>query len=257
MASLRLFALFVSLGACATAGPSQPNTNNDASVNEDASLEVDANNCATQPCDILTQCGCTSNAACDVDGNDLDGPACRAVAANAAGEGGECAGGVTTCQPGTVCIGNLCSVCKKYCDADAECGQPRGKCIIEITDGTNPIPNIPKVCSSNCDPANVNVGGCPTGMKCGFFVAPGNVTIVDCDVAQTGVQGTNCEVGTTNTGNEEICGPGFTCTTLDNNAFNCRKVCNRTANTGCVGAQTCIAFDPALIVAGTEYGVCN
>jgi hypothetical protein len=256
MASLRLPALLLIVAACATAGSSQ-NQQNDGPPADDAPQAIDGNNCAMQPCDILAQCGCATGTACDIDGMDLDGSACRTVAATAQAEGGSCAN-TSGCQGGTVCLGSP-GVCKKYCDENSDCGQPRGQCLIEITDGTNPIPNIPKTCSANCDPVNVAAGGCPSGMKCGFFTtgAPTNIDFVDCDGAGTLVQGGNCEIGTTNTGNDALCGPDFLCTTLNNTDFNCRHICNRTANTGCVGAQTCIAFNPVLMVSGTEYGVCN
>src|SRR5438094_301535 len=73
---------------CATAGGEQPPPNGDAptvDANTDGpTVGLDANGCATQPCDILSQCGCVATTqACDVDTTDLMGSACRAVASTA------------------------------------------------------------------------------------------------------------------------------------------------------------------------------
>jgi hypothetical protein len=258
MALLRLPALFMLVvAACATAGKSDPNQQKDAPTNDDASLTVDGNNCATQPCDILSQCGCVGGSACDVDGTDLNGTACRTIAATAVGEGGGCSN-VSGCQAGTVCLGNAPGVCKKYCDANTDCGQPRGQCLIEITDGTNPIPGVPKTCSSSCDPTNVAAGGCPAAanVKCGLFNtgATTNINFVDCAAAGTLVQGGNCGPSP---GNDALCGPNFLCTSVTAGVFACRRTCIVGGTGICVGAQTCIPFNPVFMLGAVNYGVCN
>jgi hypothetical protein len=251
----------VLLLACAKAGGSQPNGQADApaSGDDDAAIDIDAanvlpdaNTCATQPCDILTQCGCGAMA-CDIDGTDLMGTACRAIV-TPGHETSSCST-ASRCDKGFVCAG---STCKKYCGTNADCGSPRGQCVIDITDGTNPIPGIPSVCSSNCDPTNVAAGGCPAGDKCGLFTAThAGVThnIADCSIAGAGIQGTNCKVGAV--GDDTLCGPDFSCTTINAGTnFNCRRQCNKTAGGGC-GALTCIGFNPAFTIGAVEYGVCN
>lgn len=248
------------LVACATAGR-DPAAQSDGPLlfddsQTDAMLTIDANNCTMQPCTILPQCGCASGAACDVDGEDLEGGACRVVAPTAKGEGEACSS-FTQCTAGNVCLSD--GVCRKYCDADADCGQPRGKCVIDLVNNGTPLPNVPPVCSSNCDPTNTAAGGCPAGKKCGVFLVTRmgvDHDITDCSTAGTQVQGGNCEVGATNTGNDALCAADFMCTTLDNAAFNCRRICN-VAAPNCAGL-TCIEFeDPGLVIGGVEYGVCN
>jgi hypothetical protein len=51
----------------------------DAAVPVDAAVPIDANGCATQPCSLAPQCGCTAPLTCDIDFTDLMGTACRAV----------------------------------------------------------------------------------------------------------------------------------------------------------------------------------
>jgi hypothetical protein len=218
---------------------------------------ADANDCVTQPCDILTQCGCNSVQACDIDLTDLDGTACRAIDSEGT-ETSECES-TTACDRGYVCLGNDAgSSCKRYCDDNLDCEQPRGQCVIEITDGTNPIPGIPTACSSNCIPSNVAAGGCPTGFKCGMFTQTFEGTdynISDCQPAGAGGQGASCEVA--NVPDDALCAPDFLCTTVDGDNFNCRRICTRPSGPECPGSTDCLGFDPAYTLAGTEYGVCN
>lgn len=253
------------LVSCAKAGHDQPNGQSDAPAGgDDAATDIDApvlgpdaNTCATQPCDILTQCGCGTGA-CDIDGTDLMGTACRTVFTPGR-ETSTCANS-TRCDKGFVCLNsNNQGTCRKYCSANADCGAPRGQCVIDINDGSgNPIAGIPSVCSSNCDPSNAAAGGCPPGDKCGLF----NVThlavahdVAICSVAGAGVQGANCKVGAN--GDDTLCGVDFLCTTVNAGTnFNCRRICNKTAGGGC-GGLTCISFSPAVTIGGAEYGVCN
>jgi len=189
---------------------------------------------------------------CDIDGDDLMGTACRVVAANASAEGGAC-GNVTNCQPGNVCLAG--GFCRKYCDDSADCGQPRGQCLIQITDGTNPIPGIPKTCTSNCDPTNVALGGCPAAQKCGLFVLDvGGVdtNIVDCDTAGTGTQGVACT--TNGVADDSKCAKDFTCVTQGANNT-CRRSCPVGGVNPCT-AGVCTAFSIPFVVGGINYGFC-
>jgi hypothetical protein len=204
----------------------------------------------TQPCDILEQCGCDANTACDLDASDNMGTACRMILTPGT-ETSACTAD-TRCDRGYRCLG-VAGACRKYCDADADCGTPRGKCIFEITSGGVAIPGIPKVCSSNCDPTGSSAGICPANFKCGIFTASGQ-NISDCTRAGAGQQGASCQGG--GQGDEAACGAGFLCTTVNAGVnFNCRRICNRAAPN--CGGLTCIAFNPAFTLAGVEYGVCN
>lgn len=256
--TIRLSALIACTLACATAGnqgqPTDGQPSSDAAT--DAPLEIDANNCAMQPCTILPQCGCASDAACDIDGNDLNGGACRPVNATANPEGGACSS-PAGCAAGTVCLAS--GVCKKYCDGNDDCVAPRGQCVIEIQSGGTPVPNVPLVCSSGCDPSNnAAAGGCPTGKKCGMFVVDRNgveLDIADCSTAGALTQGGNC-TGAGN-GDDNLCAVDHSCTTLNGTVFNCRRVCQIGGAAVCGGGLACIGFNPPINIGGAEYGVCN
>jgi hypothetical protein len=224
---------------------------------------IDANTCPTSPCDIYAQCGCTSPLVCDLDFTDLMGNSCRAV--NMAGtETSTCySGNPATAQPsycagGYICLGSgTDAACEHYCDASSDCGQPRGQCVIQVTNGTTPIPNV-QVCSSNCNPVNSAAGPCPpNATKCGFFTVNNALTgnqdrdIVDCTAAGTGTHGATCA-------NDSTCAADTLCSTY-NTATRCRRVCNRTTGgneCASLSGTTCIGFNPALTIGGTEYGVC-
>jgi len=264
--SVKIPLLFGLIGvlACATASREQPidptidATSIDSPTIEDDAAVVgpDANTCATQPCDILTQCGCGAMA-CDIDSSDNMGTACRTIF-TPGHETNTCAN-PTRCDKGFVCLGGGGGgTCKKYCGTNADCGAPRGQCVIDINSGGTPLVGIPSVCSSNCDPTNTAAGGCPGGHKCGLFTQTHQAmtfNIADCSAAGSGVQAANCKVGAA--GDDTLCAADFLCTTVNAGTnFNCRRICNRTLNTGC-GALTCIGFNPANTIGGTEYGVCN
>lgn len=254
----RIIVVVVFLGACASAGRDQPAVNDappvvDAPPPVDAPpLPPDANNCATQPCDILSQCGCGAGSACDIDDEDNMGTACRTVF-TPGDEESTCIN-ATRCDAGFVCLfdaGTNVGNCKRYCDADADCGTPRGRCIITITSGGQPIADIPKACSSNCDPTNTAAGGCPSSRKCSLFNAAGT-GIVDCAIAGTGTQGASCQSG--GVADDKLCAPDFLCTTVGA-AVACRRICRVGDNSTC-GGLTCIPFETPFVV-DVEYGVCN
>ena len=248
--------------ACATASRDLPggdsNGNGDSNVRHDGAVQMDANNCATQPCDILSQCGCGSGA-CDIDGSDLVGTACRMI--TTPGHAGDACGGPGDCDKDFVCLGGSGDAsCHKYCASTADCTSPRGMCIIDITNGTNPIQGVPPACTSNCDPLDAATPGCATGLRCSIFSTThmgSAYNYTDCEAVGTGTQGTNCKVGTN--GDDTLCKTGFFCTTVNGGAnFNCRKYCTLNPAGGqCTGGLTCLAFNPILTVVGVEYGVCN
>lgn len=222
---------------------------------------VDANTCPTSPCDLHAQCGCTSPLVCDLDFTDLVGNSCRAV--NQPGtETSRCAQGATPqssyCAGGYVCLGTDANAsCSKYCDASSDCGQPRGQCVIQLTNGGTPIAGA-TTCSSNCNPVDSAAGGCPAGDKCGFFTVnnalTGNVDrdIVDCTTPGAGAHGATCT-------DDSTCSSNTMCTTY-NSLTRCRRVCNRTTGgneCATLAGTTCVGFAaPGLVVGGTEYGIC-
>ncbi|MEZ4401340.1 MAG: hypothetical protein R3B06_15045 [Kofleriaceae bacterium] len=222
-----------------------------ASLDAMADAAIDANTCSTQPCSLYPQCGCTAPLTCDIDFTDLMGTACRAV--NAPGMEGSTCGSFSECAAGYVCAGGRCH---RYCDTDASCPQPRGMCAIQITDqGGAPIAGA-VTCSANCNPAQSAAGGCPAGQKCGFFTVmrgtpPASVDIVDCATPGAGAHGAACTTDAT-------CAADTLCSTV-NAAQRCRRVCTRPAGNECaaVPGTTCVGFNPALTVGGTEYGVCG
>jgi hypothetical protein len=240
------------LAACAKAASS--GTQGDAAPDTAKPIDaaIDGNGCAAQPCTILPQCGCAGQTACDVDTSDNMGTACRPV--NVPGRETSACTSLDRCDKGYVCLGGSSyATCKKYCMADADCGTPRGRCAIDISSGGMPIAGIPSACSSNCNPISTSAPECPPSYKCSLFTATHNgsqVKITDCSPAGTGTQGANCM------GNESLCAPGYLCTTLDGTNYACRRVCNKTANTGCTGSQTCLGFTTPHTV-DIEYGVCN
>jgi hypothetical protein len=127
----------------------------DAAVPVDAAVPIDANGCATQPCSLAPQCGCTAPLTCDIDFTDLMGTACRAV--NVPGTETSTCTTFSECAAGYVCAGGHCL---KYCANDASCPQPRGLCAIQITDGMGAAIPGAVTCSSNCDPTNSAGGAC-------------------------------------------------------------------------------------------------
>src|ERR1043165_3563772 len=162
------------------------------------------NGCATQPCSILPQCGCASTDACDIDFSDVNGTACRVI--NKPGTETSTCDQASKCDRGFACIGCTQAVCKRYCSVDADCGSPRGQCVIDITSAGQPIPGVPSVCSSNCDPVNTGTTFCPANFKCNIFVQTHNgqqKNIVDCSVAGAGKQGANCK--SNNVGVDTLC----------------------------------------------------
>jgi hypothetical protein len=221
----------------------------DAAVPVDAAVPIDANGCATQPCSLAPQCGCTAPLTCDIDFTDLMGTACRAV--NVPGTETSTCTTFSECAAGYVCAGGHCL---KYCANDASCPQPRGLCAIQITDGMGAAIPGAVTCSSNCDPTNSAGGACPTGQKCGFFTTTrggADLDILECTAPGAGGIGAACV-------DDSTCSANTLCTTVSAQS-RCRRVCNRSAGgneCATVPGTTCIGFGTPLTIGGTEYGVC-
>ena len=214
-------------------------------------MPIDGSTCPTTPCDLVAQCGCGTNQACDIDFTDLMGTACRGVAT--AGDQNDTCTAINQCGAGYVCVGDgTNNTCEQYCDADADCGSPRGQCVIQLVDNAQaPIPGA-VTCSSNCDPASATNAVCPTGWGCDLYTATFNNVahdIVDCRAPGARTQGQTCD-STTN-----ICAAGLTCVN-DGTANVCGQICRRPAGTECTNGTTCYGFGTAFVVGGQEYGVC-
>jgi hypothetical protein len=248
----------VALVSCARAEPPAMQQDAPPLPQIDAPLDIDAPGidaqvCATSPCDIQSQCGCDSTMACDVDFSDLMGTACRPKTDTGI-EGTSCGGALGSpqqCAKKYICIGAGSNrSCERYCAANTECLQPRGQCVIQVTANSQPIPGA-VTCSSNCDPSAATNPLCPASWTCDLFTATFQTVahnIVDCRVAGGAATGAACSASV-------ACAAGLTCIT-QGTAMKCAKICKPPANTGCPGATTCSSFATPFTVAGTEYGVC-
>lgn len=214
-------------------------------------MPIDGSTCPTAPCDLVEQCGCAMNQACDVDFSDLDGTACRGVAT--AGDENDTCTAINQCAAGNVCVGDgTNNSCEHYCADNSDCAGPRGQCVIQLNDGTDPIPGA-VTCSSNCNPATATNPLCPTGWTCDVFTATFGGTdhdIADCRVAGTRQIDQTCSA-------TMACAAGLSCVNTGVQSV-CLKICTRPSGTECSvdPGSTCTGFNPALVVGGTEYGVC-
>jgi hypothetical protein len=248
----------LALLGCARAGSPEPEQDAPPVHPIDAPLDIDAPGidaqvCSTSPCDIQTQCGCDSTMACDVDFSDLMGTACRGKVDTGV-EGTSCGGALGSpqqCARKYICIGSGSNrSCERYCATNADCVQPRGQCVIQVTGNGQPIPGA-VTCSSNCDPSSATNALCPTNWTCDLFTATfqsATHNIVDCRVAGPVALNGTCSA-------TMGCAAGLTCIT-QGAAMKCAKICKPPANTGCPGVTTCSSFSTPFTVAGTEYGVC-
>ena len=245
----------VALVSCASATPPSVQQQ-DAPPPIDAAIDavaIDATVCATQPCDLQTQCGCSATEACDLDFSDLMGTACRPEV-DTGTEATSCGGTFGSpqkCAKKYVCLGaGSDRSCKHYCAADTDCAGPRGQCVIQVTANGQPVPDG-TVCSSNCDPSVASDPACPPSWTCDLFTATFLGTdhmISDCRAAGAAAQGAACSATV-------ACAAGLSCIT-QGTAMKCAKLCKPPSNTGCPGGTTCMSFGTPFTVGGTEYGAC-
>jgi hypothetical protein len=208
------------------------------------------------PCQLVAQCGCAADQACDLGGANPPGgtTACRPITVQGA-QGATC-NGSTTCAAGNICLGGAgAGQCLRFCGGDMQCQGGGGLCAIQVTSGGTPIPSTEHasgtlhVCSLNCTP---NTGaGCPSGFGCGaYFTTEQSRDFTDCFKAGAGVQNATCA-------GESDCASGFTCPG-DNK---CHKWCPLPAGTGCTGGTTCLNLvdsnNNPIVVAGQQWGVCG
>jgi hypothetical protein len=254
-----LMLVLVAISACARGAPFQNDAAVDTTTSGKMDASLDANNCAQQPCTILPACGCGGANTCDIDQTDFKGTSCRAV--NAMGTETSTCTSPSQCGAGYVCLGSAAgAACKKYCSTTADCGTPRGQCVIHPSANNMAITGIPAVCSSNCDPIATSSPECPSTWKCVIATATDNnatVNIADCAPAGAGNQSAACVTG----GNPDdtLCNKGYACsTTTTDTAPKCRRYCKPgTANNGGCGSNSCLVYSPAFKINGVEYGICS
>ena len=260
---LALLAIAV-LCACAKGSATQADSNTGGGGKGDGTGSgVDAaidspdasNGCAVQPCSITPQCGCTDpgHPACDLGSGSTN--ACRAAVTTGV-EGTACTA-AAGCAAGYTCVGGGGNFsCEKYCASNTDCIAPRGQCVIGLTDGSGSAIAGAVVCSSNCDPSTATNSLCPSGWTCDLFGSTYMGTtynIADCRLAGTQGNGASCTPNGTTAGT--TCAAGYSCVNTGSNV--CKKICNKTANTGCSGTGgTCTSFTTPDMIGGTEYGVC-
>ena len=195
--------------------------------------------CTESPCKLTSpQCGCATGEMCNTF---LGNRSCTTEGTQAQGE--ECNTNSLSCLAGLRCIvlDNSAGRCQSFCDTDAECQLPGGRCVFDLSDtqGT-------KACSENCDP--VTSQGCTfAGQRCtaGFDETDTGFTL--CMTAGAGTQGSACSA-------ESDCAAGYSCVTV-NNQQACRQWCTvgSTCLTQCIQAAE---FTPPLVIGTVSYGVC-
>jgi hypothetical protein len=243
------------LGACAKGGGGTGDAQVDTPAPADAAL--DSNGCSVQPCSILPQCGCTGQNTCDLDSGDSMGTACRNI--TVPGTETSACSSKTECDRNFTCIGGAAyASCKKFCTSNADCGSPRGQCVLGFASTAGP--DVPKFCSSNCDPTDATAASCPSTFKCTLYTAMSagtNYKIADCSLAGTGTQGVDCTAGSQPY--EAKCAKGFQCVKLTTEStYKCRKICATPGQAGgaCGGSNQCIGYTEPHTIGSTTYGVC-
>jgi len=228
----------------------------DAAVTPDGM--PDANNCATQPCSLVPQCGCGHDMACQLDPTSTS--SMLVTTCSAAGAGNETATCTddTACAPGFACFSGRCL---RWCSSDTDCPGAGGLCIIHIIDGSQQ--NIPGAitCTTDCDPTAAAPGTCPSTWACHIYQDPTSMAYVtDCDPspASGGAKGALCDTN----GNRD-CAPGLDCIALTQGSTTtneCLQTCvcpggNCAAGT-CTMGGSCNGFSTPVTIGGTTYGVC-
>lgn len=241
----------------------------DAATDAPAIDAIDASTCARSPCDILSQCGCEATPAtpvCDLDFQMLTSGAtkCRARNTTVAGDETTTCTMTTTCAGGHVCVGGRC---RRYCADDDGCPGAGGLCIIDLTQGTPPmpIPGAPSTCSTDCVPTAATNVTCPATWACHVYLddptpatpASGDERYLSDCAAPPASGGT---VGATCTGNQG-CAAGLDCVTLNPGGTQCRPTCacpggNCAAGTCPGGTGTCRGFNPPVVIGTATYGTC-
>lgn len=255
--------------ACLLAGCASGSAVNDpvpdAAPGPDSPLPGDPNDvCATDPCDLLDQCGCPATQVCDLDRGDLasGATACRDVTSPGT-ETGAC-DTATDCAEGYICLGNP-GQCRRFCDPDDDMCGAGAFCRIHVVydAGGGNLEDVPGAvtCTKSCSPELATGNGCPDGFGCDTFVAnsgqPDEFQHTDCRSAPAsgGGDGADCS-----TNGKRDCAPGFTCVIFSSNGTEtgreCKQIC--VVPGGACTAGSCTAYNGGgPQVDGVEYGFCN
>lgn len=208
--------------------------------------------CSESPCKLVEpQCGCDVGEQCTI-GGDLQ----RTCAPEGtAGPGNTCSESVS-CGTGSLCVGfgNGPLTCHEFCETDAECAPPGGRCVYSLDDGSgSTVPNL-QMCSTSCN--ILNGAGCEAaGTACRLQLLTGDdVPFTNCFNAGTVVYPNSC------TTNPDNCVAGSVCWPSSGSGNLCFQWCNVNAPT-CPNGTTCTAVDVVegtpLVLGGISYGLCS
>jgi hypothetical protein len=195
--------------------------------------------CAEDPCKLTgPQCGCLASEKCQWANDDRS---CVPNGTKVVGEA--CAQG--ECEAGSICLfyGSL-SICKKYCDDDAHCDAPGGRCELSITGFTQ------QFCTDNCDP--VSSAGCgAANSKCDALGSTMGPAFTLCTPAGAGTSMAPCPNGSAD------CAEGHGCFNdgmMPANTF-CLEWCNIAIGSCATGI--CNNLQTPLVIGSVTYGVCQ
>lgn len=245
--------------------PDPPDANPNAPDANPNTGGPDANNagCVKPTCDLVPQCGCPSDQACDLDGTMLatGGTECRGV--NAQGQEASTCTNPEDCAAEYVCLGGATSQCRHYCTGDADCPGDGSLCLIQITYSGGDVPGA-KTCSKACPPAaTANPTGCPPNYACHIFLDDPDGSLgggsgetgderflTDCLAAGAGTHDADCSAN-----GMSDCAAGYDCVTIGGND-RCRQTCAYPGGTCATGSCARYAA-PRPVIGAQEYGVCN
>jgi hypothetical protein len=253
--------LAVALGAACARGAASPDDGyeGDAAAGEEeaeatsdgpagsAATEPSGAACSEDPCKLtLPQCGCPAGEQCTAEAAGL-----TCVPAGTAHAGDACSNALA-CGPGHACVavGGGPSLCRRFCDSDADCGGAGARCVFGVGDGKGgALPGV-HVCSDACD--LVSSTGCSApGTKCGVAATASQPTLpfTLCEAAGGKAYGQSC------TATSE-CGPGLACFATAQLGSRCTSWCNA-ASPSCAGTLgQCVGIQPPIQIGSTLYGTC-
>lgn len=197
--------------------------------------------CSESPCRLVApQCGCPAGQGCYLESGTRS---CRP--AGSAAEGASCAA-PEACQPGLTCrnvarAGPPVMQCARYCGTDADCVGPGSLCVHDSGD-----PAV-RVCTRSCD--LVTNAGCSGSAVCRVGGSAAR-TWTDCDAPEgPGDFYASCA-------GHADCQRGYACISSPIFGSECLPWC-RVGGFDCFLGGTCYRLDPAIVVGGIEYGVCD
>jgi hypothetical protein len=217
-----------------------------STASDTATSDAPVSNCKTVPpsnnCGLDPQCGCGSQGTCDVNYPASDNGETVCVQSTGNGQIGAICSDTAQCAPGLSCWSQAC---RPYCTTvDAPCNVAgTNDCYqVFLPSTSTPIPNA-SVCGINCKLDDLySCGGDENG--CIYYT--------DSNGNQTDCSGLGSYNTVSCTESAPFCAPGYACLVDDT----CEPWCE-VDDPACAGDSQCTEFDPALIVQGIEYGVCQ